>query len=290
LPGILATAVDDLWLSIQSSILNEAASLNTGLPLYMTIALSADAARQQQQIAQLLERAESWDTAGYYVVCEHPNGHYLVDDPSWLVNLLDLIAGLRLSGALVILGYCNQQSIIAACANANAICSGTWMNVRSFPPEKFQATLDDDIKQRSIWYYCPQALSEYKIPFLDIARTMGVLDSLAPVSQFNRSYVDVLFRGSQPSSVDFSEQAAFRHYLGCIRRQCLAASTASYDDTRIAHNSLLNTAETVLSSLNANGVTGQQRDFTEIVDVNRAALLALDRTRGPILRHRWSHL
>ena len=93
-----------------------------------TIALSADAMRDPAQIATLLERIESWQVKNFYVVCEHPSGDYLVEDPNWLTSVLDLIAGIRL-----LIGYCNRQVLIAALSKANAIASGTWMNVRSFP-------------------------------------------------------------------------------------------------------------------------------------------------------------
>lgn len=290
LPGLLADTINDDWLEIHRAILDEAVALNTGLPLYLTLALSADAARDQQQMTALLERAEKWNAPGYYIVCEHPRGNYLVDDPNWLANVLDLIAGLRLHGAKVILGYCNHQMLIAACAKVDAICSGTWMNVRSFPPDKFRTTYDEEVKQRTTWYYCPQSLSEYKIPFLDIAHRQRLLNLLAPAGHLSTQYTTALFSGSQPSSVGFTEQLAFRHYLHCLRTQCAAASLATYDDTIAAHESLLSEAETLLTTLHSAGIRGQLRDFAEIIDVNRAALSVLGGTRGPILRRRWSGL
>ncbi len=69
--------------------------------------------------------------------------------------------------------------LIASVAKVDAIASGTWMNLRSFPPAKFRASYDDEIKQRAIWYYCPQALSEYKLFYLDIAKKLGKLTLLA---------------------------------------------------------------------------------------------------------------
>ncbi len=288
LPGVLADTINDDWLEIHRSILEEATALDTGFPLYMTIALSADAARNQDQIAVLLERAETWEPAGYYIVCEHPGGNYLVNDPNWLANVLDVAAGLRLRGASVVLGYCNHQMLIAACAKADAICSGTWMNVRSFPPDKFRASYDEEIRQRTTWYYCPQSLSEYTIPFLDIARRQQVLSLLAPPAPLDSPYSGILFSGQQPSSVGFTEQTAFRHYLHCLRAQCTAASLGTYDDSVAFHESVLNDAATLLARLHAAGIKGQLRDFREIIDVNRAALSVLTATRAPILRRRWT--
>lgn len=290
LPGLLAMSIDDVWLETQRAILEEARVVAPNTPLIMTIALGADAARNDEQVAALLEAAERWRADAYYIVCEHPGGDYLVSDANWLANVIDLSAGLRLQGAKVILGYCNHQMLIAGCSKATAICSGTWMNVRSFPPDKFRTNYDDEIKQRSTWYYCPHALSEYKPPFLDIARRQGVLMQMQPQGPLSNPYVAPLFSGAQPSAVGFNEQAAFRHYLYCLRLQSHGSVAASFDETLNIHNALLDNAEVLLATLRSNGVTGQKRDFTDIIDVNRAALAVLSRTRAPMLRHQWNVL
>ncbi|MDE3180837.1 MAG: hypothetical protein KGM47_14415 [Acidobacteriota bacterium] len=290
LPGMLATNINDDWLETQRAVVAEATAIRPALPLIMTIALAADAVRSEEQIARLLEDSENWRTPVYYIVCEHPNGDYLVSDPNWLANVVDLAAGLRLGGAEVILGYCNQQMLIASIAKVNAIASGTWMNVRSFPPEKFQAAYDEEIRQRATWYYCPQALSEYKVPFLDIARRQNLLALMAPPTDIDGSYSTPLFSGAAPSSVGFGEQAAFRHYLHALRGQALAAVRDSFDETCSAHEQMLNSASDLLARLIAGGIRGQLRDFLEIVDVNRAALELIRSTRGAMLRRAWVRL
>lgn len=227
---------------------------------------------------------------GYYIVCEHPSGQYLVTEPTWVANVIDLAAGLRLQGADVILGYCNHQMLIAAVAHVTAIASGTWMNVRSFPPDKFKAQYEDEIRQRATWYYCPQALAEYKIPFLDIAKRQRVLSLMAPPPALDGGFVSGLFSGVQPTSVSFSEQAAFRHYLHALRIQCSEAIGSSFDSTVENHERILDTAEVLLRRLAQAGIRGQLRDFGEIVDVNRAALELFKSLRGSVLRRRWASL
>ena len=290
LPGMLAVTIDDDWFATQAAIIEEAKGIENDMPLLATIALSADAVRSDEQVASLLEETVKWKADGYYIVCEHPKGNYLVDDPKWLANVLDLVAGLRLQGSRVILGYCNHQMLIAAIAKVTAVASGTWMNVRSFPPDKFRLAYDEEIKQRSTWYYCPQALSEYKIPFLDIAKTLGLLTSMAPPPELDQGYTTNLFSGVQPSSVGFSEQAAFRHYLSCLYLQAQDATKNTFDETVSHHELVLDVAEARLQSLSMNGVRGQLRDFKDIVDVNRAALAVLKSTRGAVLRRKWSQL
>jgi hypothetical protein len=105
LPGILAASISDDWFATQEAVLEEAIARNYGRPIVSTIALSAEVVTREDQIALLLERAEKWKTSGYYLVCEHPNGQSLVDNANWLANVIDLAAGLRLSGANVVSGY-----------------------------------------------------------------------------------------------------------------------------------------------------------------------------------------
>ncbi|HEY7394391.1 MAG TPA: hypothetical protein VH559_06085 [Gemmatimonadaceae bacterium] len=290
LPGILTERIDDDWLAIQQAILTEAVDLQLNRPLIATVALGADAVRNSSQIAELIEASRDWEVQGVYLVAEHPNGAYLVNDPIWLANIVDLVAAFRLRRLNVTLGYCNHQMLIAGCVKATAIASGTWMNVRSFPPDKFRTAYEEEIKQRTTWYYCPQGLSEYKLPFLDIAQRRGLLAQMVPPTGFSTSYASMLFAGGQPSVLAFTEQAAFRHYLECLRTQTMQAVEPTFDATVARHESLLSTAEAVLQQLTGAGVRGQMRDFGEMIDVNRAALADLVSTRGPILRRVWANL
>lgn len=291
LPGMLADPVEDLWLAHHESFLAAARKLVGGSkPLYSTLALGEDTTRNREQITALLESATRWGADGYYIVCEHPKGNYLVQDPIWLAHVMDLTAGLRLAGAKVILGYCNHQALIAHVAGASAICSGTWMNVRSFPPDKFSKDFEEEIRRRATWYYCPQVLSEYKIPFLDVAHGQGVLDLMRPPSDVDGGYAGQLFGGTQPSSVRFSEQAAFRHYLHALHSQAQALRATSYDEAREVQEDALNRAEDLLGTLASNGVRGGNRDFADSVDVSRAALTMLDSHRGAVLRRKWASL
>ena len=290
LPGLLANELDDAWLETQRAFLQTGREMSGGKKVLGTIALNSDTTRIQDNIALLLESASDWDVDGFYIVCEHPNGDYLVGDPNWLANVLDLTAGLRLSGAKVIIGYCNHQLLSASLVRANAICSGTWMNVRSFPPSKFRTKYDDEIKQRATWYYCPAALSEYKIPFLDIAQRQNILVEMAPDDDLDGGYARRLFEGLQPTTVGISEQHAFRHYLHCLRGQVRNLEKLDYNTAFTSQNNMLSNASSMLSRLVHVGVRGQQRDFSEITDVNLSALSIVDSLRGPILKRRWQDL
>lgn len=291
LPGLFAHEVDDDWLGRQLETCQRARKVvGDSAILFATVALSADALKDEDQVHAVLEAAEEWGVRGAYLVCEHPKNEYFVAEPVWLSNVLDLCAGLRLHGLEVLLGYSNQQMLIASCACVSAIASGTWMNVRSFPPEKFKAPVDDETKRKTPWYYCPQALSEFTVQYLDLAKRQKILGEMAPDSSLKSEHASILFEGAQPSTVGFGEKLAFRHYLQCLRIQVGRSVRRTYGRTLDHARRTLDEADALLQKLRAKGITGQGRDFTPCLDATRSALTVLDNIRGAVLNRRWEEL
>ncbi len=291
LPGLHASAVDDDWLTQQAAILDEAERVGIDPDTsYATVALGDTALVSDAQVEELLEGSRNWQPNGIYLICEHPQGDYLVDNPTWLANQLDLIAGWALRGKRVVLGYSNHQNLLAGAAGAAAIASGTWMNVRSFPPDKFRTQYEEEIRRRTTWYYAPSCLSEFKLPYLDMAARQGLLSELSPPDGFPRQFTSVLFSGAQPSATGFSERDAFRHYLYCLRVQSSQISAGTFSETVAGVRKRLDTAEDVLGRLHAVGIYGQNRDFGDSLDACRAALGVLEGTRGPLLTREWGSL
>lgn len=288
LPGLLANEITDDWLSAQLMILEQAKAAEFSQRLCQTIAISADACRNDAQVAKLLEHCAKHPAGSYYLVCEHPQGKYLVDDVSWITNVLDITAGLKINGAKVIIGYCNHQMLIAGTVKADAIASGTWMNVRAFPPEKFRAASEEEERRRAIWYYCPQAFSEYKITFLDSAAKLGLLSRMASANP--SAPVRNLFSVGQPSTVGLSERDSFRHYLSILKEQVENSVKISFDETVLAYETLLSDSELLLKDLSSSKIRGQLRDFADIIDINRAALEIIKATRGAMLRRNWAKI
>jgi hypothetical protein len=287
LPGLLAPVVNDDWFVSQESIIEEAHSHFGTEPLYCTIALSAEAMSHEDQVEAVVDRAAAWPVEGAYVVVETPSP-YLVDDPGWLTNLLLLCSGLKLAGKRVVVGYCSHQMLCLASAGVDAIASGTWLNVRAFPPDKFYRADEDEISRRTTWFYAPSALSEYKIPFLDMARRNGVLDRMRPPAGFDAEYARPLFEGAQPTSVNWGEQNAFRHYLTSLHTQVANARQNTFEATINAHRTLLNEAEKFATELQQNGVYAGDRAFLPIFDVNRSALITFAKSRGYRLGKNWN--
>jgi hypothetical protein len=69
--------------------------------------------------------------------------------------------------------------------------------------------------------------------------------------------------------------------------QALQARKNSFDETVNQYRSLLDNAEATLKRFRGNGVLGGDRDFSQILDINRSALTMLTQARGAQLRRTW---
>jgi len=287
-PGIIFEESKPEWFLAQDLLVKRAVDVFDDKGSLATIALSANIVRNETTLEQILALTESWPVDGYYVVAEHPTGQYLVEDPIWLSNLLIFLAGLKLQGKKVVLGYANHQLLISAIANVDAIASGIWLNVRSFSTKKFQQIEDDATSRRARWYYCPQTFSEYKIPFLDIGFRSGVSDLLRPINGYFNEFSSLLFSGALPSLVNYTETMSFRHYLFSLWMQAQGGKRESFKASLDSYTLILNSAEDTILKLQKYGVRGQDRDFGRIIDVNRAAVAQLEASRGFALSMNWN--
>jgi hypothetical protein len=199
-----------------------------------------------------------------------------------------LCAGLRLLGRSVLVGYASHQFLALACANVDALASGSWLNVRSFSLQKFTEEDPDSVSRRAKWFYCPDSLSEYKVAFLDMGYRARRMDLLRPGTDCPSQHCDVLFQGAQPSVADYGERDAFAHYLECLRTQCRAAHRRTFQETSDKHSRMLDSADRRISELHSLGIRGQDRDFAPILDVNRAALTAFASSRGFVMERQWT--
>ena len=297
LPSNTIGRVDDLWNKVQISISSQAKNIIKDKKLIHTIALKGDVLSDEVQIEKIIQYCNQWDVQGVYIVCEHPKSDYLVDIPIWITNLLMLVAGIKRQGKTVIVGYSNHQMLCLALAKCDAIASGNYLNVRWFKPDRFETIEDNEEKsRRAKWYYCPQAFSEYKIQYLDVAkrldedRNLNLLISMQPPERMANRYSQMLFEGAIPSSTNYGESNSHRHYLHCLKTQCEMAGRTSYEETKNAHLALLETALRLTTGLRNEGIKGQDRDFNEIVDVIEAAISIFDKEYGFSLSNEWKTL
>jgi hypothetical protein len=289
LPGNRSSEINDNWYNYYSLIVQEARNLDVHNNIYLTLCLSQEAMLSEDTIHDVLEYIDTWDIEGVYIVPEPPNNSYLVSNPNWIINLLDLASGVKLQGKKVVVGYTNHQMLCLSLSKTDAIASGNWLNVRSFNINKFNNP-EEGIARRSTWYYCPQSLSEYQIPFLDIAMRLGILGDLRTDQFFGSNYADVLFSGAQPTTVNYSDKEAFRHYLQCLKSQVQNSVKATYTETKDSLRMQLETSEQLTGFFNSNGIRGRDRDFSDVVDINLSALDAFHRLRGMVLNQNWDNI
>ena len=290
IPGRFTDVIDDDWKKYNDILITEVLKKNISTPVYMTLSLSSEVIYSEEMVHELLEHIEDWDVTGYYIVAQHPKDNYLIADASWLAGLIDLCAGIKLLNKKIIVGYANQQQLYLALAKVDAIATGTWLNVRAFSLDKFEKPEEDQQSRRSTWYYCPQALSEYQIPFMDIAKRSGIIDNLKAESLFDSNYADILFTGAQPTSVEFSEREAFRHYLQCLHVQTGLTQKNTFDETYLYLTQMFDAAGKLASYFKSRGVRAKYKDFSDVYEDTISALDLFKTTRGMIFKHKWNSL
>lgn len=283
IPASMCDEVDRFWIDKQELFLDKARSYFNDKEKYITLPLSFDVITDEKSIEKLIDISLKWDIDGYYIV---PEGGYLENDANWLVNLSLLVAGLKLQNKKVIVGYSNHQMLSLACANVDAIASGTFLNIRSFNTGKFDNPEMGSISRRAVWYYSPQTMSEYSKRALDRAFEQGVLDTLKPFGKTNE-YVEVLFNGARPTSIDFGDSLSFRHYLSTLKEQCLLSKKDTFENTINYHQELSDNAYELIRQLEKQGVREKQRSFTDIVDIYQDTIFKIKKERGSLLKRKW---
>ncbi|NBH83363.1 hypothetical protein D7X88_11480 [bacterium C-53] len=276
------------WRKQCEKLINATKKYVIGKRYILTLAFPENLLLQKEmEIERIIEEIEKYEVDGFYIVAYQPQKKYLVDTPMWLSNLLQICAAIKLSGKKVIMGYGNHQLLCLSAAGVDGMATGTYLNVRHFF-NKFEK--DDVIQRKSIWYYYPAAMSEYKMGFLDVAYNAGVLQQMKPTKDMDKGFVDLLFAGALPSATAFNETMAFKHYIHCVKIQVQNVSRETYQDTVAANEVMLEMAMRRIEYMEKNGVYAQARSFKDIVDVNRAALQRLDKVRGFQLKHEWKDL
>lgn len=288
LPGIKGNDINDDWFNYQNLFVQGAQNVSIRQPIYHTICLASNVLQNEEQVYNVLEYLEAWPTLdGFYLVAEPPANSYLVEDPVWLINLLDLCAGIKTLGKKLVVGYCSHQMLCLALSKVDAIASGTWLNVRSFNDEKFQMA-DESTSRRSLWYYCPQAFSEYQLAFLDVAYRVGKLDLLSTNSFFNSPYSSVLFSGAQPSTTNYTDREAHRQYLQCLKVQTDNITKSTYADTRQSLRMQIETSNVLINDLKRSGIRPGNRDFSNVSDFTLGAIDAFHQIRGLMQERNWT--
>lgn len=293
LPSSNIDKVSREWNLSQIELINTAEKYNVGQnkkDIYHSVSLDQTILLNESDIEMVVNFVSKWDVQGIYLTCEPPKNQYLVTEPNWLTNLMSLVAGIKRVGKKVIVGYANHQYLCLSLSKCDAIASGNFLNIRSFQKSRFKDLEKSGGGKRATWFYSPLALSEYKTSFLDIAKRSGVLGLLKPADNMTNEYSSMLFTDALPSSTSYNERQSFLHYLNCLKIQVEEINTDSYKENYNYLELQLQTAEKILNVLNEKGIKGQDRDFTEIVDVNQAAIILFNDIYGFPLSMEWDSL
>ncbi len=293
LPSIL-NSYDAEWarrfVSQSKRFIDAAHEVMDDKPIFTTLALPRDFLVQSETtIEPVLQDILDFNVEGYYVVAEALDRKYLIDNPMWLSNVLHICAVLKIAGKKVIYGYGNHQLLPMSLIKVDAMASGTWQNVRSFTNRFIDI---DEQKRKSTWVYYPEALSEYKLSFMDWAFNNGYLLSMKSKDKdFLDDSINKIFQASvPPSATGFTETDAFKHYLCCLKHQIDLLDKLSYKETFESYEVLLTTAEREIERLEKGGVFAQARSFKNFIDVNRAAVTRLNQNHGFALGMSWNTL
>jgi len=291
IPTLYLENTNEDWNNITERIISSLSNFQISIPKYLTVCVGEELLKNEENTHLLIEQLEEYPVDGFYIIPTHPDNLYLVQDVFWLLNLLDLVSGLKLLGKKVIVGYSNHQLLLLSLAKVDAICAGSWLKTRMFPLGDFNKSGDEQMGgRRSIWYYCPQALSEYQVPFLDIAHRVGILYDMKFPEGYETEYSAILFNGAQPRTVNFKEKQAFRHYLNSLKMQCSEVTKETYEDTKSYLKMIFETAIDLTSYFRKNGVRGKHRDFSNVGEINLSALDAFDNIRGLIYNTKWQEI
>lgn len=258
--------------------------------LYGTLCLFTEIIRSQNAIEGLLAYLEQIDVDGYYIVARSSNEDYIITDPIWMLGMIKLCTCLKLMNKKVIWAFSNHQALFASICHIDAIASGNYMNTRQFVPRRFRSKTEDMEMRKSIWYFDPNALTEYKANLLDVAYQRGFLDRFRPMGDFANPYADVLFSGAVPSSTSYNETSSFLHYLHCLRILCQSVSLDSFSNTRAQLNFFMDSAENEMAFLRTKGFQSQNRNFGAGIEALRIAMSTIEEDYGLRLELDWTSL
>ncbi|MFP6788975.1 MAG: hypothetical protein VB954_03265 [Thalassolituus sp.] len=289
IPTLVINAYDPLWFSQVQLTLESLSRKNIKEDKILTLCLGDSLLLNEGDLHLLIDELETLDVDGFYIIASHPKNQYFVSDPNWLSNLLDLSASLKMLNKKVIWGYCNSQSIIAAISKVDAICTGNFKNTRSFSTEIF----DDEERENNSrkgpnWYYCPQALSEYQLPYLTAAYQNSLLSLLESRPTFSSGYETKLFiPATPPDAINFTPADSFKHYIYALKKQCESYSYDTYQDVRNDLNLTLSAALEITTTLSNSGIRGKDRDFSSVAEDTMAALDIFHNNRGLSYESLW---
>lgn len=254
---------------------------------FLSVCLSGDFFRSERQYNRLCKFLESVDVPGVYLLPEHVDDDYLTDDPVWLHRLLEFCSDLKMAGKTVLVGYANHQLLPLACTAVDAMAAGKNRSTRIFWMNSFKKLEEGDVgfARPKPSFYCPHALTEFSLKYMDLAATASVLELMKPVDFHLGATVERMLTSDSPLSSGYSLPDGYLNYFSLLKQQCEKASAGQTFLDRLAwQRDLIKKADELLSVLHKHRVRGLLKDFSKYIGVAKSALQSLEETRGENLK------
>lgn len=267
LPGRFTNSLTDSWLEMQHSFAQLKHEYEN-LTMYSTIALGPDVILNDNDFNTIIDETINYPTDGVYLLFEHPNNSFLIEDEEFIYVLLDACLSLSLASKSIINGYSNQQSIVFASAGVENIASGNYRNVRCFDHLNFSER-DTEGWQRRAWYFDGNTFGEYTTQQLSLAYRRELSEYFGPPSD----YTNNLLSSERPGDVRLQERDAFFHYFEIMKSICNDIVHVQRNERAHYILNLLNTIDENNRELITRGFNPGERGFPRAC---RASLDALN--------------
>ncbi|MFA5375528.1 MAG: hypothetical protein WC455_07225 [Dehalococcoidia bacterium] len=276
LPGRYTNSLTESWLQMHHDFAHIGASIHNKT-IYSTVALGPDVILNADNFDNVIDEVINYPVNGVYLVFEHPNGDFLVNQ-EFLYVLLDGLLSIVLSGKKVIIGYANQQSIILAAAGIDYIASGNYRNVRAF--DHLNSTdRDTENMRKGVWYFDGNTFGEYKVPALSLAFRRGLNDFFGPPTLFTHE----LLNAQVPTDVPWRESDAFGHYLELMHQYCQEVFTRPKNERAQYLLHFFEQRRDINTALSSGVFPFGDRGFNNAVNETLSALNAFIHDKGTIL-------
>jgi len=241
--------------------------------------------------AEILSDAiEGWDVGGIYLIAEHPGSEYLVTDPMWVARILDIVAGARIGGKTVLIGYARTKCWSLRLLGRRRLHLAAGSMSGGFHRRDSTSRARTRLAAAQLGT-TPRICSRNSN--CNISISLGGSDGFQPSRDRPVStahFAAALFSGAQPTTVDFGESSAFRHYLHCVRQQVGTARQPTYRETILEHERLLGAAEAQLTALRRRKHCESGAWIFRCRGREQGGARVLEATRGPILSREWTSI
>lgn len=267
------------------AIVEAADSLKGAPPYRVSIPVGVDILKDTDNTSELIELLRGIPLKRIYFVAEREGASYWVEDSTWIENVLHLCADFRMRGIDTILGHGNPQMLVVAATGCRSVATGTWSNVRSFSLKRLNLPEESALRTTQ-WLYVDGALAEIKKKTVAKAYENGKLKFISKYVTPTSPQIKALMKSGDASGI-LTRTVSFLHYLEAMRMQADAVPDDSFTSAYSAVEGMFSNASAATEELLKNGISGENRDPTRMINASVAALKSFRSKRGAVLLRSW---